>query len=302
MFKTKIITLLTDFGLSDVYVGVLKGAIAQINPQLTIVDLTHQIPPQNIAAGRFCLMTAYPYFPAGTVHIAVVDPGVGSSRRGVAVKCANCVLVGPDNGLFSGVLSHESAMPTAGYTYAAVELSNPQYWRTSQPSSTFHGRDIFATVGAHLASGVPLEELGRAIDPDSLVRSPIPACTPTTNCVDGCIQYIDYFGNLITNIPGTLVAGKSWSVAIARSKLSSESDRDFVIPSGTSYSSAESGNLIALVGSHGWVEIAVFRGNAQAFLGIDWWAKVEVKIHDNIILDAALQSSEPETKQPKSGK
>ena len=270
MFKTRIITLLTDFGLSDVYVGVLKGAIAQINPQLTIVDLTHQIPPQNIAAGRFCLMSAYPYFPAGTVHIAVVDPGVGSSRRGVAVECANCVLVGPDNGLFSGVLSQQSAI-------AVVELTNPEYWRTSQPSSTFHGRDIFATVGAHIANGVPLQQLGEAIDLDNLVRSPIPAYTPTRDGVDGCIQYIDYFGNLITNIPGTLVAGKSWSVAIARSKLSSESDRDLVIPSGTSYSSGESGNLITLVGSHGWVEIAVFRGNAQAFLGIAWGAKVEVK-------------------------
>lgn len=279
MFKTRIITLLTDFGLSDVYVGVLKGAIAQINPQLTIIDLTHQISPQNIAAGRFCLMNAYPYFPPGTVHIAVVDPGVGSSRRGVAVECANFVLVGPDNGLFSGVLSQESAMPTAGYPYAAVELTNPEYWRTSQPSSTFHGRDIFATVGAHIANGVPLQELGQAIDPDSLVQLPIPACTLTADGVDGCIQYIDYFGNLITNIPGNLVAGKSWYVAIARSTLSRESDLEFVIPSGTSYSSSESGNLIALVGSHSWVEIAVFRGNAQAFLGIDWGAKVKVNFN-----------------------
>ena len=271
MFKISIITLLTDFGLSDVYVGVLKGAIAQVNPQLTIIDLTHQIPPQNIAAGRFCLMSAYPYFPTGTVHIAVVDPGVGSSRRGVAVECANCVLVGPDNGLFSGVLSQENAI-------AAVELTNPEYWRTPQPSSTFHGRDIFATVGAHLASGVPLEKLGRAIDPDTLVRSHLPTCTLTADGVDGYIQYIDYFGNLITNIPGTLVAGKSWSVAIAGAKADNESHRDFTISSGKSYSSAEQGNLIALVGSHGWLEIAIYGGNAQAFLGIDWNAKVQVKI------------------------
>ncbi|HLO49200.1 MAG TPA: SAM-dependent chlorinase/fluorinase [Kamptonema sp.] len=295
MSKSKIITLLTDFGLRDIYVGVMKGAIAQVNPQLTIVDLTHQISPQNIAAGRFCLMNAYPYFPPGTVHIAVVDPGVGSSRRSIAVECANCLLVGPDNGLFSGVLSQESAI-------AVVELTNPEYWRISQPSSTFHGRDIFATVGAHLGSGVPLQQLGEAIDADSLVQLPIPACTLTADGVDGCIQYIDYFGNLITNIPGNLVAGKSWTVAIAPSKISSESDRDFVIPSGTSYSSGESSNLIALVGSHGWVEIAVFRGNAQAFLGIDWGAKVEVKIHGNIIPDAALPSSELEANPPKSGK
>ena len=277
MSHTRIITLLTDFGLSDVYVGVLKGAIAKVNPQLTIIDLTHQIPPQNIAAGRFCLMSAYPYFPPGTVHIAVVDPGVGSSRRGVAVECANCVLVGPDNGLLSGVLSQESARPTAGAAYAAVELTNREYWRTSKPSSTFHGRDIFATVGAHIANGVPLQQLGEAIDPDSLVQMPIPACTPTVDGVDGCIQYIDYFGNLITNIPGNLVAGKKWTVAIARPKLSAESHARFIISSGKSYSSGEPGNLIALVGSHGWVEIAVFGGNAQAFLGINWGAKVQVK-------------------------
>ena len=160
MSKNRIITLLTDFGLSDVYVGVMKGTIAQINPQLKVIDITHQIPSQNIAAARFCLMTAFAYFPPGTVHVAVVDPGVGSKRRPVAIKCANCFLVGPDNGLFSGVLSRESAR-------SSVELTNSQYWRTPQPSSTFHGRDIFAAAGAHLANGVALEDLGEAIDPAS---------------------------------------------------------------------------------------------------------------------------------------
>ncbi|OCR00662.1 hypothetical protein BCD67_11860 [Oscillatoriales cyanobacterium USR001] len=270
MSKIRIITLLTDFGLRDVYVGVMKGAIAQINPQLTIIDLTHEIPPQNINAGRFCLMTAYPYFPLSTVHIAVVDPGVGSNRRSVAVECANCVLVGPDNGLFSGILSQENAI-------AAVELTNPKYWLTSQPSNTFHGRDILATVGAHIANGVPLQEFGEAIDPNSLVRSPIPDCIPTTDGVDGYIQYIDYFGNLITNIPGNLVAGKNWTVAIAQAKVDFQSPQHSIIASGKSYSSTEPGNPIALVASHGWVEIAVYGGNAQAFLGIDWGAKVQVK-------------------------
>ncbi len=279
MSKTQIVTLLTDFGLRDIYVGVMKGAIAQINPQLTIIDLTHEIPPQNIIAGRFCLMTAYSYFPVGTVHIAVVDPGVGSDRRSVAVECGNCVLVGPDNGLLSGVLSQENAMPTAGYAYAAVELTNPEYWRTSEPSNTFHGRDIFATVGAHIATGVPLQQLGEAIDIDSLVRSPIPDCTPTEDGVDGCIQYIDTFGNLITNIPGNLVTGKNWSIALSPAKLRDRYCRDFVIATGKSYSNGEFGNLIALVGSHSWIEIAVYRGNAQAFLGIDWGAKVQIKFN-----------------------
>src|SRR4028119_646018 len=184
MPENRIITLLSDFGLSDVYVAVMKGVIAQINPGLTVVDLTHQIPPQNIAAARFSLMNAYSYFPPGTVHIAVVDPGVGSNRRSVAVEFDSGFLVAPDNGLLSGVLS-QSAVKTA------VELTNPKYWRTGTPSTTFHGRDIFAPVGAHLASGVPLEELGKVIDPKTLVQLPIGECTQTDQGVTGYVQYVD---------------------------------------------------------------------------------------------------------------
>ncbi|MHC5725640.1 MAG: SAM-dependent chlorinase/fluorinase, partial [Nostoc sp.] len=141
-----LVTLLSDFGDRDVYVGIMKGIIAQINRRLTVVDLTHQIPPQDIAAARFCLMNAYPYFPVGTVHVAVVDPGVGSKRRAIAVEFAQGFLVGPDNGIFSGVLSQSPAI-------AAVELTNLNYRRTPQPSKTFHGRDIFAPIAANLASG-----------------------------------------------------------------------------------------------------------------------------------------------------
>jgi len=141
MAEHRLITLLSDFGLKDVYVGVMKGVIAQINPGLTVVDLTHQIPPQNIAAARFNLMNAYLYFPVGTVHVAVVDPGVGSHRRGIALQIDAGFLVGPDNGLFSGVV-HQTGV------IAAVELTNAQYWWTPTPSTTFHGRDIFAAVGA----------------------------------------------------------------------------------------------------------------------------------------------------------
>ena len=217
MCEPRLLTLLSDFGLSDVYVGVMKGAIAQINCSVTVVDLTHQIPPQNIAAARFCLMNAYPYFPAGTVHVAVVDPGVGSTRRAVAVELTDGFLVGPDNGIFSGVLSRD-AMPQGGLPpklLASVELTNPHYWRTPDKSATFHGRDIFASVGAHLASGVPLKNLGLEIDPDTLVELAIPECTQTDSSVAGCIQYVDHFGNLITNIPGSHVQGKTWLAVAA---------------------------------------------------------------------------------------
>ncbi|MCY7320267.1 MAG: SAM-dependent chlorinase/fluorinase, partial [Phormidesmis sp. CAN_BIN36] len=135
-----ILTLLSDFGLSDVYVAVMKGAIAQINSALTVIDLTHQVLPQDIATARFHLMNAYPYFPAGTVHVAVVDPGVGSLRRAIAIQLESGFLVAPDNGLVSGVLSQNSAI-------AAVELTNPFYWRTASPSTTFHGRGGFFLGG-----------------------------------------------------------------------------------------------------------------------------------------------------------
>lgn len=256
---SKVLTLLSDFGWQDAYVGVMKGAIAHINPRLNVIDLTHQIPPQNIAAGRFCLMSAYPYFPPDTVHVAVVDPGVGSQRRGVAIQLATGCLVGPDNGLLSGVL--ESSTPLA-----AVELSNPDYWRSPTPSSTFHGRDIFAPVGAHLASGVPLKNLGERIDPNSLIHLPIHKHKQTAAGIAGHIQYIDTFGNLVTNIPAAAVEGKAWMVRVG----------DLNIPSGDTYSSRNKGEIVALVGSHGWVEIAVNSGSAQSQLQIDWGESIEV--------------------------
>ena len=283
MPENRIITLLSDFGLSDVYVGVMKGVIAHINPALTVVDLTHQIPPQSIAAARFSLMNAYRYFPTGTVHIAVVDPGVGSHRRGVSLQIDAGFLVGPDNGLFSGVLSQTEVV-------AAVELTNPDYWRTSTPSTTFHGRDIFASVGAHLASGVPIEHLGEVIDPATLVPLSIPKPTPTATGVTGYIQYIDHFGNLITNIPAADVEGKTWSVVVGDSPGETLRDRmseaarsvarlrsaDRVIPSSLTYSDRELGEVVTLIGSHGWVEIAVNGGNAQSELQLDLGARVQV--------------------------
>ncbi len=251
--NNQIVTLLSDFGEQDVYVGVMKGAIALINPSLITMDLTHQIPPQNIAAGRFALMNAYAYFPPGTVHVAVVDPGVGSERRGVAVQFATGYVVAPDNGLLSGILSLSPAI-------AAVELTNSNYWRTSNPSSTFHGRDIFAPVGAHLASGVPLTALGDSIEPNSLVSLSIREYKLTDTGIVGSIQYVDYFGNLITNIPAALVEGKCWAVELG----------ERIISGGKTYSDRLPGEVVALVGSHGWVEVAVNGGSAKLKLQLHW--------------------------------
>ncbi|HIK19044.1 MAG TPA: SAM-dependent chlorinase/fluorinase [Leptolyngbyaceae cyanobacterium M33_DOE_097] len=260
-----LVTLTSDFGVQDTYVGVMKGAISQVNLRLTLIDLTHHIPPQNILAARFALMTAVPYFPAGTVHLAVVDPGVGSQRRAIAIAAGTAdqepwaFLVGPDNGILSGVLQIYPAL-------AAVELDNPAFWRCSEPSATFHGRDIFAPVAAHLASGIPLQDLGTAIAPDCLVRANLPEPRWDGNLVVGTVQAIDHFGNLVTNILGRSVAGKGWRCQVG----------DRRIASGYTYSDVALGELVAIVGSHGWVEIAVNGGNAQEQLHLDWGGTVEL--------------------------
>jgi S-adenosyl-L-methionine hydrolase (adenosine-forming) len=255
-----VVTLLTDFGRQDVYVGVMKGAIATVNSQLQIIDLTHDIPPQNIRAASFCLLNAHAYFPANTVHVAVVDPGVGSQRRGVAIAFEEGFVVCPDNGLCTGILEKKSAI-------AAVELTNPQYWRTSHPSFTFHGRDIFASVGAHLASGVPITALGRAIEPDSLIKLSLPSIQKSDREIRGCIQYIDGFGNLISNIPGESVDGKSWQAIV----------NDSIVAAGNTYSDVPSGETIVLVGSHGWIEIAVNGGNAKQKLQLNLESEIKIK-------------------------
>ncbi|MEX0270409.1 S-adenosyl-l-methionine hydroxide adenosyltransferase family protein [Leptolyngbyaceae cyanobacterium UHCC 1019] len=262
----QVITLLSDFGLRDSYVSVMKGVIAQINPALSMIDITHQIPPQDIGSGRFALMTTVPYFPLGTVHVAVVDPGVGSKRRAVAIAVGSQLeeplgfLVGPDNGIFSGVLDQCPA-------YAAVELTNTQFWRTDEPSSTFHGRDIFAPVSAHLASGVSLAELGDAIAIDGLVQFSLPAYFETENTIHGCIQAIDHFGNLITNIPAASLSAP-WSVTIGMTSILGV----------LTYSDRPVGELISLIGSHGWLEIAITNGSAQSFLNLKIGDPVEVKL------------------------
>lgn len=250
MAQSQLVTLLTDFGWQDVYVAVMKGVIAKINPQIAVIDLTHQIPPQDLLAGRFALLNAYAYFPPDTVHIAVIDPGVGSQRRGIAIQLAGGFLVGADNGLFSGILQIESAI-------AAVELSNSKYWHTERPSTTFHGRDIFAPVGAHLANGVDLKELGKEIAIDSLVKLSLPQVAIDRNQIIGCIQYIDRFGNLITNITAQNLQ-PNYQVIIKQQS----------IPWGNTYSDGKDRELIALIGSHGYLEIAVNCGNAREKLQV----------------------------------
>lgn len=255
-----LITLLSDFGQTDVYVGVMKGVIARICPPAQMIDLTHAIPPQNVALASFQLANAWSYFPDGTIHLAVVDPGVGSQRRAVAIQLETGFLVGPDNGLFAEILRQGSAI-------AAVQLTHPQYWRTPQPSTTFHGRDLFAPAAAHLANGVPLEHLGEPLAIADLIALPPPAWQQVGQTITGAIQAIDHFGNLITTIPGYLLQGSWWAQVGEQQILS-----------GATYGSVEPGNAISFVGSHGWLEIAVNGGSAQRQLGQNLGDQIQVRL------------------------
>lgn len=249
-----LVTLLTDFGVTDAYVGIMKGVMKAIAPTLSMIDLTHDIPPQDLWAARFNLLNAVPYFPNGTIHLAVVDPGVGGDRRGVAIQLPHCILVGPDNGIFSGVFQPylDSGM------VEAIALTNPVYWRTPTPSTTFHGRDIFAPAAAHLAAGVSLHQLGNRLDPRSLKTLMVPESRDRGNTIVGTVQYIDRFGNVMTNVKGAAVQDGPWSVTMGGHQLQGQ----------TTYGTVEKGQPVALIGSHGWVEIAVNGGSAQRYFAI----------------------------------
>lgn len=239
-----IVTLLTDFGLADSYVGQVKGAVLSVAPTAALVDLSHAVAPQDVFGGAFVLWSAVEVFPAGTVHLAVVDPGVGSARRGVAARAVRGdVFVGPDNGLLV------PALERLGGCDQAVVLTEPAYWRAA-PSQTFHGRDIFGPVAGHLAAGVALAALGTPIE---LAR---PFELAFADGPSGEIVHIDGYGNLITNLPGARLS------QAARLHLGER-----CIALRPFYGDALPGELLALVGSSGLVEIAVRNGNAATVTG-----------------------------------
>ncbi len=248
-----IITLLTDFGSRDTYVGQMQGAILTTAPQARLVDLTHELPPGDILAGGLDWLDSIAAFPPGTIHLGVVDPGVGSERRAIVAEIGLWRFVCPDNGLLTGVLrSHP--------LHRAVEIREPGFWRT-EVSSVFHGRDIFGPVAAHLAAGIDLGEFGPAIS-TPLVEIDLPEPTNETDVIQGCVLTSDRFGNLRTNIPATLLSRRQatstkWTTEIGDVKING------VV---RCFSDSPVGQLCALIGSHGQLEIAVNQGNAQELL------------------------------------
>ena len=256
-----IVVFTTDFGLSDAYAGVMKGVALGINPNLRLIDLTHQILPQNVAQGSFLLGINHLFFPDDTIHVAVVDPGVGTDRRPVLLTTPCGTFVSPDNGLLSGVVDRyleavpESTGPVAlPSELSAVHLTNPDYWRHPM-SHTFHGRDIFTPVAAHLSLGVAPRDMGEPIA--HLYYLPLPQPVSQGNAITGQVIYQDVYGNLVTNIP----ADNLPDVELVDVRIKGRSIVGLSRTFNDNLHVGEDG-LIALAGSHGYLEVALPNGSA----------------------------------------
>ncbi len=262
----QVITLLTDFGAQDGYPGVMKGVIWGIAPDAQIADLTHDIPPQDVLQGALALLRAAPYFPPGTIHVAVVDPGVGTPRRPLAARLGEHFFVGPDNGLATLLLARAEAQ---ALPVACVALDRAEYW-LPQVSRSFHGRDIFAPVAAHLARGVPLEKLGSPIDDP--VRLEIPQPQRVEYGWRAQVLHIDHFGNIATNLE-LQHAGQEPSLRVRIG------DREI---SGLSqaYGDASPGELVALFDSSGYLSVAAVNGDAARMLQVKTGDTVEIFLGD----------------------
>lgn len=252
-----LITLLSDFGIQDEYVGVMKGVITGIHPEVRIVDISHQIGPQDIIHGAFVLAASYHYFPVGTVHVAVVDPGVGGDRRILAAEGGGYRFLAPDNGLLERVLADQVQV-----TVVSVECDR---YFLKPVSHTFHGRDVFAPVAARLAAGLPLAELGPVVERQLLVSGVVPRCRfLPEGCIEGIVVAVDRFGNLMTNIDSAAIEqlarrfpGNPMVVEVAGRRIGG------IV---AAYDRVVVGDPLAIVGSRGLLEISVNCGNAHASL------------------------------------
>lgn len=257
--RSNIVTLLTDFGTRDPYAGIVKGVILGINPQANIVDLVQEADPHDIRQAGFLLASSAGWFPDGTVHMAVVDPGVGGSRRCIAVQCEHHFYVGPDNGVFTRVFMYDRPI-------AIVELrpGNSSGERIARVSNTFHGRDVFAPAAACLSKGVPLENLGTLVD--SYTVDDIDINVITESKIQTFIVHADVFGNLVTCLRRGETDRRVVSVRAA----------GINIPLRETFSEVEEGGLLAYWGSADYLEIAVNLGSARKSLGLSIGDPVEV--------------------------
>jgi len=266
MAKQRVITLLTDFGTSDHYVAAVKGVMLAVMPEATLVDITHELPPGDILAGAFVLAQALPHFPPGTVHCVVVDPTVGTDRRALAAVYGGQTVVFPDNGVITLV---NRSRPLE----AIAVVRDERYFLSPSLSSTFHGRDLFAPVAAHLAAGLGVERLGPQPENITLLELPEPQRRGDAEVL-GQVLHVDRFGNLISNIPATMLGAPV------------ESDRPCEVfcgdrpvgPLRPTYAVVERGRPLALINSMGLVEVAVNGGSAAEHFGAGVGAEIRVRL------------------------
>ncbi len=250
-----VITLTSDFGLKDPFVGQMKGVIFGINPEVEIIDLTHEVSPQNIREGAVILGLSYRYFPKRTVHLAVVDPGVGSSRRPILVVTEHHYFVGPDNGLFSAVYKREA-------DFLKVIHITAEHYFINKDSPTFQGRDLFAPIAGWLSRGIPVSHFGEEIEDFMTIHLP-EWVSPREGVLEGEIMYIDRFGNAITNIPSDVLAPFIQGDERVRIVLKGRQ-----VPMKRHYAEAEDRGLYCLINSFGLLEFFIYRGNAAENFGL----------------------------------
>lgn len=255
-----VVTLTTDFGTRDGYVGEMKGVVLERAPSARLVDVTHSIPPGDIRDGAWALSRIWTRFPPGTVHLAVVDPGVGSDRKAVAVRIAGRWLVGPDNGLLT---------LASGEVDEARQL-DPERVGLTPFSDTFHGRDLFAPAAAHLAAGEESGGLGPALDPGNLVRLPLPSPRRGEGRLRGEVVHVDRFGNLVTNLPS------EWLPEEPVVEVGAHQVRGL----GRSFAHVEAGEAVLIRGSGGTLEVCVREGRAADVLGVGRGEAVSVRAAD----------------------
>ena len=270
----------TDFGADDAYVAVMKGVILSTNPEVNIVDITHSVEPQNVYQAAFILGYTYRYFPKKTVHVAVVDPGVGSERRGVILKTPSALFVAPDNGILSYVIDELSSakgsvaqyspdqdLVTLGKGFEVIAITEPRFWR-HPTSTTFHGRDIFAPVAAALSLDISPYECGEKITSLHVFPIPKPFVDYQGNLI-GHILHVDHFGNLITNIKKANLPGKDIPIEVAGRLIQGITDYY-----------AEGEELMAIIGSSGYLEIALKNGSAADFLNTAIGDEIKVTLEE----------------------
>ncbi|MFH5832965.1 S-adenosyl-l-methionine hydroxide adenosyltransferase family protein [Halalkalibaculum sp. DA3122] len=260
-----IVTLTTDFGLQDYYVSAMKAVMLDIAPDVRFVDISHEVPDQDIMAGSWVLQNSAPLFPTGSVHLVVIDPGVGTDRNPIALKVDDQYYVGPDNGIFS--------LLTEDKEFEAVRLTNDTFWH-EQRSNTFHGRDIFAPVAAHLSNGVSLADLGEPLEDLKTYRWASPIADK--DGLQGWIIHIDKFGNLVTNLHYSLiedVIGKqSVKIYVGNMIL------DELVPT---FGSVPDGEPAAYIGSSGMLEVGINKGDAAEMMSVKKGAQISLVLQKN---------------------